>query len=151
METTNSVRAFGCVWLLKSIITVWAVPNVTIQSRPLPSWAPHQPVPAPDPPRSHCSTQAEVGDFSTLQPPSPRWFSICAAGSLIAERVITLSWKKYKTWLLWVSASKIRLWSQLGRIGVSVRIFRNTQAGWVQGAKELSVTTFIWGTVVVLS
>lgn len=151
METAKCQSICLCVIAKNHRPCVSWVPHVNIESHPLPSWAPHQPVPVPDPPHFHPSAQAEVGDFSALQPPSPRWFSICAAGSLIAERVITLSWKKYKTWLLWVSASEIRLWSQLGRIGVSIRIFRNTQAGWVQGAKELSVTTFIWHTVMMLS
>lgn len=61
-------------------------------------------------------------NVNALETPSPRWFSIYAAGSLIAERVITLSRRKYKPWLLWMCVSEMWFWSQLGRNCVSVKL-----------------------------
>ena len=81
--------------------------------------------------------------MSALETPSPRWFSIYSAGLLIAERVITLSGKKYKTWLLWMSVSEIWFWSQLGGNCVSVRHCRNAQRGsvfWTTGPPATAVT-----------
>lgn len=74
---------------------------------------------------------------NALETPSPRWFSIYAAGSLIAERVITLSRRKYKPWLLWMCVSEMWFWSQLGRNCISVKLSENAPIGSAWG-------TFLW-------